>query len=286
MNGQRRTSIALRNDQRSLSVIAAKRNKAMRTLKLTIAYDGTRYAGWQRQRRASLAVLGSTQRPTIQATIEAVLARVLQESVAIVGSGRTDAGVHALAQIAHVKTRTTCSCARLLRSLNALLPSDIAVTRIEDVEETFHARFDAVSKRYRYRVFTAPVVPPFIRPYVSHVRAPLRLALMRRELAAVKGRHDFAAFARAGTRTSRPTVRVVTAARLTRRGDEVHIEVEGNGFLHTMVRSLTGTLLDVGRGRRPPGTIVKMLKTRRRALAGTTAPAHGLSLLSVSYPCT
>ncbi len=247
----------------------------MRTLKLTIAYDGTRYAGWQVQR-------SHRSQPTIQGTLERVLQRILRERVQVIGSGRTDAGVHALAQSAHVKTRATISCERFLRSANALLPSDIAVLRIEEVNKNFHARFSAKSKRYRYRMFTGAVVPPFIRSYVHHVRAPLNLALMRRELAALNGRHDFHAFARVGSKR-RSSIRSIHTVCLRRVGQELQLEVEGNGFLHTMVRSVAGTLIDIGRGRRPPGTIRRMLKSGARHLAGTTAPAKGLVLVSVGH---
>lgn len=247
----------------------------MRTLKLTIAYDGTRYAGWQIQRRSQRA-------PTIQGAIEQVLKQILREPVRIVGSGRTDAGVHAQAQVAHLRTRSKMPAARLLRSLNALLPADIAVTRVEEAHGAFHARFDTARKQYRYRVFTAPVVPPFIRPYVHHLAVSLNVAAMRRELASLRGRHDFRAFARAA-KTRRSTVRALTQTRLARRGPELHLELEGNGFLHTMVRSIAGTLLDVGRGRLPAGTVRRMLKTGDRRLAGTTAPPQGLTLVSVDY---
>ena len=257
----------------------------MRTLKLTLAYDGTRYAGWQIQKPSRQKAVGSRQpkqNPTIQGTLEAALQRILQEPVRVIGSGRTDAGVHALAQAAHVKTRSTIPCARLQHSLNQLLPPDIAVARLEEADKSFHARFDARRKRYRYRMFTGAVVPPFIRPYVHHVRAPLRVSAMRRELAALRGRRDFRAFARAAG-AGRTTVRAVTDARLSRRGEELHLELEGSGFLHTMVRSIAGTLIDVGRGRLPEGTVRRMLKTGDRRLAGTTAPPQGLSLVVVEY---
>jgi len=199
-----------------------------------------------------------------------------------VGSGRTDAGVHALAQVAHVTTRAHIPCGRLLRSLNQLLPQDIAVTHLEEAEATFHARFSATGKRYRYRLFTGAVVPPFIRPYVHQVRAPLNLALMRREAARLCGRHDFRAFARAGGRRI-TTTRTIVAADLKRRGQEVWVELTGNGFLHTMDRSVVGTLIGVGREYRPPGTIRRLLATRQRRLAGPTAPARGLALVEVRY---
>ncbi len=256
----------------------------MRTLKLIIAYDGTRYAGWQVQTgRSQISdIRDRKKKPTIQGTLERVLQQILQEPVKVVGSGRTDAGVHALAQAAHLRTHSTISCTRLLASVNALLPSDIAVTSLVEAEKTFHARFRASRKRYRYRAFTGSVVPPFIRPYVHHVRVPLDLAQMRREAMVLKGRHNFRAFTRA-TSAQRSTTRTITAVAIRRQVGELHFEFEGNGFLHTMVRSMVGTLIDVGRGRLPPGTIRQMLRTRDRRLTGTVAPARGLALVDVTY---
>ena len=254
----------------------------MRTLKLTIAYDGTRYAGWQVQR----------DKPTVQGTLERILRRILRDRVCVIGSGRTDAGVHALAQVAHVRTRSRLPGERLVRSANALLPRDISILKVEEVSAHFHAQFSARRKRYRYRVFTGIAPTPFIRPYVCQVRAPLDLGLMRREAGALRGRHDFRAFARssgAGPHTKRfgvgagTTVRSLTEVRLRRRGEELHFEFQGNGFLHTMVRSMTGTLLDIGRGRLPQGTVRRMLRSGDRRLAGMTAPAKGLALISVDY---
>ncbi|MBI2104174.1 MAG: tRNA pseudouridine(38-40) synthase TruA [Candidatus Omnitrophica bacterium] len=250
----------------------------MRTLKLTVAYDGTRYAGWQAQRRSRTG-----GKPTIQETLERALRRILREPVRVVGSGRTDAGVHAESQVAHLRTRTTLPVAGLLRGVNALLPADLAVTRIEEVRGSFHARFGASRKRYRYRLFTGPVAPPFIRPYVHHVRAPLNVALMRREAAALRGTHDFKAFARAAAVPRGTTRRTITDIQVRRRGGELQVDVEGNGFLHTMVRTIAGTLIDVGRGRLPPGTVRRMLRTGSRSLAGTVAPAQGLTLRAVTY---
>lgn len=246
----------------------------MRTLRLTIAYDGTRYAGWQAQPKAP--------KPTVQGTLQRVLARIIREPVRVVASGRTDAGVHALAQVAHVRTRSSVACERLLRSLNHLLPRDIAVLQVEEASPTFHARFDARRKRYRYRLCTAAVVSPFVRPYVVHVRSPLNVSRMRREAKTLLGRHSFRAFARA-SRWRDGVRHVITAIEVRRRREEVHIEVEGTGFAHTMMRSIVGTLLDVGRGRRPLGTIRRMLTTGDRRLAGATAPAKGLVLIGVLY---
>ena len=254
----------------------------MRTLRLTVAYDGTGYAGWQVQ---------PGRKRTIQGTLEQVLRRILREPVSVIGSGRTDAGVHAIAQVAHCATRSPIACDRLLRSLNALLPPDIAVTYIEEAARGFHARFGARRKHYRYRVYTGAVVPPFIRPYVHHARQPLNLSAMRREAAALHGTHDFRSFARLGKR-EQDTRRTIRAVRMSRKGSELHLDIEGNGFLHTMVRSIAGTILDVGRGRLAPGTVRRLLRAPpqrgagrapNRRLAGTTAPAHGLTLVSVEY---
>ncbi len=250
-----------------------------RTLKLTIAYDGTRYAGWQVQAQRHQA----RQQPTIQGTLETILRRILQESVRVIGSGRTDAGVHAIAQVAHMKTRSSMSRERLLRSVNQLLPPDIAVTHIDEAPASFHARFTVTKKRYQYRFFLGDVAPPFIRPYIHQVQTPVNLRMMRREAAVLQGWHDFKAFGRASSLRQRKSTRAITAIALTRRDRELRLDVEGNGFLHTMVRSIAGTLLDVGRGRLPPGTVRQMLTTGKRQLAGTTAPAKGLTLVSVSY---
>ncbi len=257
----------------------------MRTLKLTIAYDGTRYAGWQKQASNQRSAVSSQQKrkPTIQDTLERVLRRILQERVGVVGSGRTDAGVHALAQVAHARTVSAMACDRLRRALNHLLPRHIAVLGVEDAPESFHAQYDAARKHYRYRIFTGAVVPPFIRPYVHHVYSPLQVTLMRREAAALRGRHDFRAFGRADSTRGRRTGRTIHAVRLARQGQELVLDIEGNGFLHTMVRSIAGTLLDIGRGRRPSGTVRRMFATGDRSLAGTTAPARGLVLVFVDY---
>ena len=246
---------------------------SVRTLKLTIAYDGTDYAGWQIQ---------ASRKPTIQGTLQRVLGRILQEPVHVVGSGRTDAGVHALGQVAHVRIRRAIPCDKLRRALNSVLPPEIVVRRIEEVGPDFHARFFALRKRYRYQIVTGPVVLPFERRYVWHVRQPLQAHLMRREASVLRGRHDFRAFHGAG-RAVRDTRRIVSDLRLSARNGRLTIEIEADGFLYTMVRSIVGTLVEIGRGHRPAGTMAKLLKRRERRLAGPTAPPHGLCLLDVRY---
>jgi tRNA pseudouridine38-40 synthase len=200
-----------------------------------------------------------------------------------VGSGRTDAGVHAQAQVAHVRTRNRLPAERIVRSVNALLPKDIVVLRVSEAPRDFHARFSARRKSYRYRVFTGAAVPPFIAPYVHQVRWPLDVARMRREAAALAGRHDFRALAQAG-HGRHSSVRRLSRVAVTRRGEELQIDLTGDGFLHAMARSIAGTLIDVGRGRLPEGSMRRLLRTGRRSLAGTTAPAKGLTLVHVEYP--
>ena len=257
----------------------------MRTLKLTLAYDGTDYAGWQIQkirRQTSDVRHQKKQKPTIQGTIEQAFQRITGEEVRVVGSGRTDAGVHALAQMAHAKLRSAIRAHALQRALNAVLPPEIVVTKIEEAPAGFHARFGARVKRYRYRIVTGGVVLPFERRYVHHVRVPLNARLMRREAAALLGRHDMRAF----HKLSRPVAdasRTVSKISVRQRGRELLIELEADGFLHGMVRSIVGTLIDVGRGFRPPGAIAAILKTRDRRLVGPAAPAKGLCLVSVRY---
>ena len=217
------------------------------------------------------------------------------------GGGGGGGGGAALGEVAHVRIRREVPVARLLRSVNALLPEDIAVLRIERATPAFHARYDAISKHYRYRIYTGPVAPPFIRPYVYHARVPLNVALMRREAAALRGRHDFRAFARVprlrsgslgqgstaesrGAGSGRSSfVRRIARIQVVRAGPEIHIDVSGDGFLQRMVRGIAGTLVDIGRGRLSAGTVRRMLRTGKRSLAGTTAPPGGLALLRVDY---
>jgi len=254
----------------------------MRTLKLTIAYDGTDYAGWQIQEKRNQKAESRRQRPTIQGTLERAIRRILQERVRIVGSGRTDAGVHALAQVAHARVRSSMPCRRLQAALNGVLPADVVVTRIEEAPPSFHARFDAKAKRYRYVIVNGPVVLPFERRYVHHVSVPLDIGLMRREAKMLLGRHDFRAFHNTGRQVSN-TRRTVTAIHIRRQGRCLVIDIEASGFLYTMVRGIVGTLIDIGRDHRPPGTMAAILNTKDRRRVGPTAPARGLTLVNVVY---
>ena len=252
---------------------------------MTVAYDGTQYAGWQRQTKYSAEWKVQRQRrkpSTIQETLERVLSHVLQEQVRVVGSGRTDSGVHALGQVAHVRTRSRLRPAVVQRAANALLPPDIVVKRCARAATTFHARYAAQRKRYRYRLGIGQYPSPFERRHVYHVRAPLDVAAMRRAARTLKGAHDFAPFQAAGGRVD-GAKRRVTQVRLARHGEELWFEIAANGFLYKMARRIVGTLLAVGRGQRPASVIRDILETGNASLVGPTAPAHGLALVSVTY---
>ena len=245
----------------------------VRTLKLTIAYDGTAYAGWQVQRAGQ---------QTIQGVLETSLHTILRERVRVIGSGRTDAGVHALAQVAHIRTRHPMPCQRLRWALNGVLPNDIAVRTIEEAPASFHARFDATRRRYRYQIVTDSVRLPFDRRYTHHVPFGLNLAAIRRETKALLGWHDVRAFCRAGESRG-SSRRRITNASWRRLPGRLIFEIEANGFVHTMVRSIVGTLLDVGRGHRSEGAIRQLLRNGNRRGVGPTAPARGLCLIKVLY---
>lgn len=244
----------------------------MRTLKLTIAYDGTRYAGWQVQ----------PARATVQGVLQRSLQRILHERVCVIGSGRTDAGVHALAQAAHINTRSDISVGRLRRALNGVLPPDIAVTAIHEAAPRFQAQFHAKRKHYRYQIVNGPVVLPFERPYVHWVQVPLNVALMRREAAVLRGRHDFQAFCAAGSSVT-DARRTISRLQVRRQHGRITIDAEADGFLYNMVRGIAGTLIDIGRGRLPAGTMARILRTKDRRLLGQSAPARGLTLMAVVY---
>jgi tRNA pseudouridine38-40 synthase len=244
----------------------------MRTLRMTVAYVGTRFAGWQVQ----------PGRPTIQGVLEDRLSRMIQETVRLAGAGRTDAGVHALAQVASFTTGCRVPLDGLRRGLNARLPIDIRMLAAEEVAEGFHARSDARGKEYRYRFSRAEVVSPFTAPFVTQVFAPLDVPAMQEAARRFEGRHDFTSFVPAGC-TIEDRVRTVTLSRLDEDGDELVYLVRGEGFLRHMVRTIAGTLLEVGRGRIRPSDLGAILQARDRRRAGPCAPARGLALVRVFY---
>ena len=249
------------------------RTVARRTFKLTITYDGTRFIGWQRQARGE----------SIQGLIEEALARFEGAPVTVHGAGRTDAGVHALGQVASVQLTCGHAPAELLRGINATLPHDIRIMRVAEAAADFHARFSARSKTYRYAIRNAAVVSPFERSYVWQVPAPLDLSAMREAATALIGTHDFAAFRGTGTET-KDTVRTITRSEIEMTGDTLlSYEVSGNGFLRHMVRAIVGTLVDIGRGGRPADSMPSLIASASRAEAGATAPPYGLFLVAVDY---
>ena len=247
----------------------------MRTFKLTVAYDGTRYAGWQRQDGAD----------TVQERLEAALAEIEGHALTVLGAGRTDAGVHALGQVASVAISHPIPASSLLRALNAKLPRDVRVPEVREVSSDFHARFSATRKHYRYRIDRGAVANPLDRRYAWHVPETLDLGAMTRAGAALVGRHDFAAFqSAANDAPEASTIRTLFDLRVdAARESVVTIEVVGDGFLRHMVRAIAGTLVEVGLGRRSEGDMLRVLASRNRSRAGPTAPAHGLLLVSVHY---
>ena len=259
----------------------------MRTLRFTLAYDGTDYAGWQRQENAS----------TIQAVLEAALREVEGRAVTVHGAGRTDAGVHALGQVASTRLSHGIETSALVRALNGKLPNDVRILNLDVVADGFHARYGACSKWYRYRLTSGSVANPLERRYAWHIVQALDVESMQRAGAALCGQHDFAAFqTSAGADAPASTVRTIYRLEIssgshpswltmpsTPSGDVVTIDVVGDGFLRHMVRTMVGTLVEVGRGRRPVEDVAAALASCRRERSGPTAPAHGLFLVGVEY---
>ena len=242
-------------------------------MKLTVAYDGTRFCGWQRQDNG----------PTIQAALEDAFQPLLGVTPTVHGAGRTDAGVHALGQVASVEAGTPHPAAAILRALNIRLDPDIRVLAVEEVPEGFHARFDAIGKTYRYRLWTAVVLSPFAHRYVWHVPHRLDVVAMQAAAHELLGRHDFSAFQSAGSEVAN-AVRTLNRIDLRKEDNELVVDMHGDGFLRHMVRAIVGTLVEVGAGRRGPDSMASLLASRDRGLAGDTAPAQGLTLVSVDYP--
>jgi tRNA pseudouridine38-40 synthase len=277
----------------------------MRNLRLVLAYDGTDFHGWQRQPGL----------PTIQETLEACVQGVTGQRVDVWGSGRTDAGVHALGQVANFKTDCPIPCENLRKALNNVLPATVRVKDVHEVSDKFHARYDVRAKTYRYRILQTPICSPFLWRFVCHYPFPLDRRRMAEAARLIEGEHDFTSFAAsegagenfrgdAGTshgppekreqhegaplpnrRGSGEMVRKISSSRILwrPRTSMLIYEISGNGFLHHMVRNIVGTLVEVGRGRLAPGDITRILVARDRSFAGPTAPAQGLYLVKVEY---
>jgi tRNA pseudouridine38-40 synthase len=243
-----------------------------RNIKLVVEYDGTNYRGWQVQPDC----------PTIQGELELAVKQITGEAVRVTGAGRTDSGVHALGQVANFHTSSDMPVGKMRRALNAVLPRDIVALDLSEVPESFNARHSARSKRYRYSILNR-VVPSAIQRYqVMHVAQPLDVAAMKEAAGHLVGTLDFSSFACNSGKEDNP-VRTVMEIAIEKRDDYVIIEIEAISFLYKMVRSIVGTLIEVGMGKMSPIDVLNILQARDRKAAGQTAPAGGLALVRVDY---
>jgi len=245
---------------------------AVKTIKLTLEYEGTRYHGWQIQPNAV----------TLQQTLEECLSRIAKAPIRTVAASRTDAGVHARGQVVHFRTESRMSPQQWQRALNACLPRDMAVVRAEAVDPAFHARYSARGKVYSYTLLNRPYPSALRRNVVWFYPHPLDLHAMQEGARFLEGRHDFSAF-RAASSTASHAVRQVWEVRVERHGDEIRFRLAADGFLQFMARSMVGTLVEVGRGKLAPEDVRAILESRDRGRAGPTAPAQGLCLEEVWY---
>lgn len=243
--------------------------------KLIISYDGANYSGWQMQRNAS----------SIQQIVQSALSTILRHPLSVIGSGRTDAGVHALAQVAHFTTDVSFNQEKLLSSLNGLLPPTIRALHMESISSNFHARYSAIGKIYRYCLHLSPIYNPFTRAYRLCVFYPIHMELLQAAAQKFLGTRDFTSFSNESHRGSaaKNPIRTLKRLEVVKKGPEVFLEFEGNGFLYKMVRNIVGTLLDVARGKRPLGSIEEIFAARDRRLASATSPPHALFLVKVLY---
>jgi tRNA pseudouridine38-40 synthase len=250
----------------------------MRNLKLILSYDGSDYAGWQVQPDAV----------TVQGTLASAIGRITGEKVLPQGSGRTDAGVHALAQVATFVTESSVPAANFVKALNDILPASVRVLEVEEAAPDFHARKSARGKTYRYRIYRAAICPPFLARYVWHYPYPLDEQAMVQAAGLVEGEHDFTSFAAVdperGSETAHASnIRRVFSSTWQRQRDEFVYTVKGSGFLHHMVRNLVGTFILVGKRTLQTEDVTRILEARNRSAAGATAPASGLYLVDVEY---
>ena len=248
----------------------------MRNIKLIIEYDGTDFNGWQIQ----------PQHRTIQNEIEQALQKIFNKKIRLIGSGRTDSGVHALGQVANFKTQSVMSCEKIQKALNAVLPADIVILNTEEVSLKFHSQYDAQRKMYRYMVLNRSVPCAQQRNFCLFYPYKLNLRLMRQESKILIGKHDFKSFQAIDTskpHRSKDTIRTITQLDIKKRGDYIYIEIEANGFLYKMVRNIVGTLLEIGSGKLLKGCMQEILFQKSRTHAGYTAKAKGLTLMAVCY---
>jgi tRNA pseudouridine38-40 synthase len=240
--------------------------------KITIQYLGTKYHGWQIQRNQA----------TVQGVLKECLTTLAGKPITLVGASRTDSGVHALGQVAHFRFPTRRSISDLRKALNAILPQEIRVSRLERVPDNFHAQKSARKKLYEYRIYNGPVLPPFSYGRICHIVHPLDYARIQEGAGLLLGTHDFSGFA-ASTSTAKNRVREIYESRITKHGRYLIYRVEANGFLHHMVRNIVGTLLEMGLHKRPPADILRILESADRREAGVTAPPEGLYLVRIWY---
>ncbi len=247
----------------------------MRNIRLIIEYDGSRYQGWQRLGKDS-------NTNTIQGKLEAVLCKMTGEDINITGSGRTDAGVHAYGQVANFHTNSSFPCPEIKEYLTKYLPSDIGILKVEEAGERFHSRLNAKSKTYLYRIALPGIPNVFERKYLWQFPEPLDVSRMQKAANYYIGNHDFKGFSSI-KKTKKSTVREIYSVSIEQTQREIQITYTGNGFLHNMVRILTGTLVEIGRGTMKPEDILKVYQTKDRKRAGITAPPQGLFLVNVEY---
>lgn len=245
----------------------------MRNIKITMKYDGSRYKGFQRLKDNDM---------TIQGKIESVLSKMTDEEIEIIGSGRTDMGVHAYNQVANFKTNSEMSLKKMQAYLYEYLPEDIVIHKIEEVEERFHSRYNATSKVYLYKIYNNEVHDPFLRKYTDHIPKKLDLELMKEASKYLVGEHDFTSFASSKSK-KKSNVRNIKSIDIVENKGLIEIYIEGDGFLYNMVRIIVGALTDVGSKRKSPEDIKAMLEEKDRSKASDTAPAKGLYLYKVRY---
>lgn len=245
----------------------------MRNIRMILQYEGTRYQGWQKQISTS---------NTIQGKLEELLSRMTGEPVALHGSGRTDAGVHARCQVANFHTNSAMPEAEILNYVNQYSPVDIRILSVKEVDGRFHSRLHAKEKTYLYRIHNDAITDVFTRRYTYHFSEPLDLDAMNRAASLLCGTHDYLTFC-SNKRMKKSTVRTIYEIKINKVGKEIQLTYRGSGFLHHMVRIMTGTLIEVGMGRRKPESMLKLLASKDRASAGMLVPGQGLTLMDVSY---
>ncbi len=245
----------------------------MRNIKLTIEYDGKNFAGWQSQ----------PNKPSIQSEITAAIYKITNEEIELTASGRTDAGVHALAQVANFKTNSPLAIEKIPYALNSNLPSSIVIKKAEEVPERFHARYNCTGKTYQYIINNEPFPSALNRYREFHIPQPLHFENMQEALGYFKGTHDFKSFQSSGGNPRKTTIRTLTNCELVKNGQHLTLTLTGDGFLYNMVRIIAGTIVEVGLGKIKPQEIPDILKAQDRTLAGRTLPPHGLYLVNVFY---